>query len=243
MLCRCRGLKAGSWTERSSMPVELLYWKLLIPSCLQHAPLTNPCVCPYKTSTRLEVGLTHTFYRMMSFLRSTCSYILSSESFATSLCVQNMLIQRCRVLLLRYRHCSGGQGGNRDHAAQYGGDLCPVNITTEVKSVEMHHESLNEALPGDNVGFNVKNVSVKDIRRGNVCGDSKSDPPQEASGFTAQVGQQSLSTCLFVLISFFISIWISILSLFLSGHHFESPRTDQRRLLSCHRLPHSSHCL
>ncbi|KAK2885827.1 hypothetical protein QQF64_020716 [Cirrhinus molitorella] len=65
--------------------------------------------------------------------------------------------------------------------------FAPVNITTEVKSVEMHHESLSEALPGDNVGFNVKNVSVKDIRRGNVCGDSKSDPPQEASGFTAQV--------------------------------------------------------
>jgi len=73
--------------------------------------------------------------------------------------------------------------------------FAPVNITTEVKSVEMHHETLSEALPGDNVGFNVKNVSVKDIRRGNVCGDSKSDPPQEAAGFTAQVGQQSLSTC------------------------------------------------
>lgn len=65
--------------------------------------------------------------------------------------------------------------------------FAPVNITTEVKSVEMHHESLSEAVPGDNVGFNVKNVSVKDIRRGNVCGDSRSDPPQEASGFTAQV--------------------------------------------------------
>uniref|UniRef100_A0A9L0IVB8 Eukaryotic translation elongation factor 1 alpha 2 n=1 Tax=Equus asinus TaxID=9793 RepID=A0A9L0IVB8_EQUAS len=47
--------------------------------------------------------------------------------------------------------------------------------------------SLLEALPGDNVGFNVKNVSVKDIRRGNVCGDSKSDPPQEAAQFTSQV--------------------------------------------------------
>uniref|UniRef100_A0A673H208 Eukaryotic translation elongation factor 1 alpha 1 n=1 Tax=Sinocyclocheilus rhinocerous TaxID=307959 RepID=A0A673H208_9TELE len=43
------------------------------------------------------------------------------------------------------------------------------------------------ALPGDNVGFNVKNVSVKDIRRGNVAGDSKNDPPQEAASFTAQV--------------------------------------------------------
>ena len=44
----------------------------------------------------------------------------------------------------------------------------PVSVTTEVKSVEMHHEALSEALLGDNVGFNVKNVSVKDVRRGNV---------------------------------------------------------------------------
>ncbi|NUM87448.1 hypothetical protein GJ599_26300 [Escherichia coli] len=51
----------------------------------------------------------------------------------------------------------------------------------------MHHEALVEALPGDNVGFNVKNVSVKDIRRGNVAGDSKNDPPMEAGSFTAQV--------------------------------------------------------
>uniref|UniRef100_A0A452VPB5 Elongation factor 1-alpha 1-like n=1 Tax=Ursus maritimus TaxID=29073 RepID=A0A452VPB5_URSMA len=62
-----------------------------------------------------------------------------------------------------------------------------INVTTEVKSVEMHHEALSEALPGDNVGFNVKNVSVKDVRRGNVAGDSKNDPPMEAAGFMAQV--------------------------------------------------------
>merc|ERR1719505_155601 len=30
----------------------------------------------------------------------------------------------------------------------------PVGTTTEVKSVEMHHETLEEAVPGDNVGFN-----------------------------------------------------------------------------------------
>nr|KAG5691078.1 hypothetical protein BaRGS_027582 [Batillaria attramentaria] len=65
--------------------------------------------------------------------------------------------------------------------------FAPANITTEVKSVEMHHESLPEALPGDNVGFNVKNVSVKDIRRGNVAGDSKVDPPKQAKMFHAQV--------------------------------------------------------
>jgi elongation factor 1-alpha len=65
--------------------------------------------------------------------------------------------------------------------------FAPTNVTTEVKSVEMHHEALEEAGPGDNVGFNVKNVSVKDIRRGNVCGNSKDDPPAEATDFTAQV--------------------------------------------------------
>ncbi|KAF5927595.1 hypothetical protein HPG69_000498 [Diceros bicornis minor] len=42
------------------------------------------------------------------------------------------------------------------------------------------------ALPGDNVGFSVKNVSVKDVHPGSVAGDSKNDPPMEAAGFTAQ---------------------------------------------------------
>ncbi|KAF3641050.1 Elongation factor 1-alpha [Capsicum annuum] len=34
----------------------------------------------------------------------------------------------------------------------------PPALTTEVKSVEMYHEALQEALPGDHVGFNVKNI-------------------------------------------------------------------------------------
>merc|ERR1711970_333469 len=42
--------------------------------------------------------------------------------------------------------------------------FAPANVTTEVKSVEMHHESLPEALPGDNVGFNVKNVPAKECK-------------------------------------------------------------------------------
>ncbi|KAH0840896.1 Elongation factor 1-alpha [Fonsecaea pedrosoi] len=65
--------------------------------------------------------------------------------------------------------------------------FAPANVTTEVKSVEMHHEQLAEGVPGDNVGFNVKNVSVKEVRRGNVCGDSKNDPPKGADSFNAQV--------------------------------------------------------
>lgn len=65
--------------------------------------------------------------------------------------------------------------------------FAPQNLSTEVKSVEMHHETIPEAHPGDNVGFNVKNVSVKEIKRGNVCGDSKNDPPKQSKSFNAQV--------------------------------------------------------
>ena len=65
--------------------------------------------------------------------------------------------------------------------------FAPVALSTEVKSVEMHHESLPEAVPGDNVGFNIKNVSVKDIKRGYVTSDSKNKPASGVSDFTAQV--------------------------------------------------------
>ena len=65
--------------------------------------------------------------------------------------------------------------------------FAPNQLSTEVKSVEMHHESLPEAVPGDNVGFNIKNVSVKDIKRGYVASDSKNKPAAGVSDFTAQV--------------------------------------------------------
>jgi len=65
--------------------------------------------------------------------------------------------------------------------------FAPSNLQTEVKSIEMHHEALEEAVPGDNVGFNVKNVSVKELRRGFVASDIKNDPALEAANFTAQV--------------------------------------------------------
>merc|ERR1712048_1257472 len=63
----------------------------------------------------------------------------------------------------------------------------PMNTTTEVKSVEMHHEQVEAAFPGDNVGFNVKNLSVKDIKRGYVASDSKNDPCTDTEMFVAQV--------------------------------------------------------
>ena len=65
--------------------------------------------------------------------------------------------------------------------------FAPADVKSDVKSVEMHHTSIPEAIPGDNVGFNIKGLSVKDIKRGYVCGDSKNDPPREAETFVAQV--------------------------------------------------------
>jgi len=63
----------------------------------------------------------------------------------------------------------------------------PAGITTEVKSVEMHHETLAEAVPGDNVGFNCKNVSVKELKRGYVASDNAKDPAKGCESFEASV--------------------------------------------------------
>ncbi|KAK2113824.1 Elongation factor 1-alpha [Saguinus oedipus] len=65
--------------------------------------------------------------------------------------------------------------------------FAPVNATTDVKSAKMQHEALSEAYSGNNTGFNIKNVSVKDICCDDVAGGSKNDPQMEAAGFTAQV--------------------------------------------------------
>jgi elongation factor 1-alpha len=63
----------------------------------------------------------------------------------------------------------------------------PSGLTTDVKSIEQHHEVLAEAVPGDNVGFNIKNIAVKDLKRGYVTSDTKNDPAKECESFMAQV--------------------------------------------------------
>jgi len=63
----------------------------------------------------------------------------------------------------------------------------PMGQTAEVKCVEMHHEKVEEAYPGDNVGFNVRGLSVTDIKRGYVASDSKRDPAMDTEMFLAQV--------------------------------------------------------
>jgi elongation factor 1-alpha len=62
----------------------------------------------------------------------------------------------------------------------------PADVGGEVKTVEMHHEEVDEAGPGDNVGFNARGVGTDDIRRGDVCGPA-ADPPTVAETFTAQI--------------------------------------------------------
>jgi len=49
-------------------------------------------------------------------------------------------------------------------------------IQGEVKSIEMHHEAMQEALPGDNIGFNVRGVGKNDIKRGDVAGHTTNPP-------------------------------------------------------------------
>ncbi len=62
----------------------------------------------------------------------------------------------------------------------------PAKAVGEVKSIEMHHQEIKEAVPGDNIGWNVRGVEKKDIRRGDVCG-SVAKPPTVAEEFTAQI--------------------------------------------------------
>jgi len=59
-------------------------------------------------------------------------------------------------------------------------------IAGEIKSIEMHHEALQQAEPGDNVGFNVRGIELKDIARGDVLGHVDK-APTVATEFTAQI--------------------------------------------------------
>ncbi len=59
-------------------------------------------------------------------------------------------------------------------------------VPGEVKSIEMHHEQFQEAIPGDNVGISVRGFGKKDLQRGDVLGDS-ADWPTVAEEFTAKI--------------------------------------------------------
>ncbi len=62
----------------------------------------------------------------------------------------------------------------------------PAGVKGEVKSIEMHHQPIQEAKPGDNIGFNVRGISRDQLRRGDVAGHPD-NPPTVAEEFTAQI--------------------------------------------------------
>lgn len=64
--------------------------------------------------------------------------------------------------------------------------IMPEGVVGEVKSIEMHHQQLAQAIPGDNVGFALKGIEKKAIRRGSVVGDP-THPPTVVEEFTGQI--------------------------------------------------------
>ncbi|MEM3204811.1 MAG: translation elongation factor EF-1 subunit alpha [Candidatus Micrarchaeaceae archaeon] len=64
--------------------------------------------------------------------------------------------------------------------------IMPGGFKTDVKSIEMHHQQLQKAEPGDNIGFNIKGIDKKDIKRGYVVG-TPDNPPSVVDEFTAQI--------------------------------------------------------
>jgi elongation factor 1-alpha len=62
----------------------------------------------------------------------------------------------------------------------------PGGASGEVKSIEMHHEEIPQAVPGDNIGWNVRGIGKTDVRRGDVCGHVD-NPPKVADEFVGQI--------------------------------------------------------
>jgi elongation factor 1-alpha len=60
------------------------------------------------------------------------------------------------------------------------------NIGGEVKTIEMHHEEVENAEPGDNIGWNTRGVGEQDIKKGDVAGPAD-NPPTVVDSFKAQV--------------------------------------------------------
>ena len=64
--------------------------------------------------------------------------------------------------------------------------IMPSGAPGEIKSIETHHTEMPSAEAGDNIGFNLRGVEKKDIKRGDVMGTPDS-PPKVANEFRAQI--------------------------------------------------------
>ncbi|MBY9017513.1 MAG: translation elongation factor EF-1 subunit alpha, partial [Candidatus Lokiarchaeota archaeon] len=64
----------------------------------------------------------------------------------------------------------------------------PTGFQGEIRSIEMHHEEINEAIPGDNIGFSIRGIELKDVSRGDCMGHPK-DPPTVVNPNGHWIGQ------------------------------------------------------
>ncbi|MCX8190389.1 MAG: translation elongation factor EF-1 subunit alpha [Candidatus Diapherotrites archaeon] len=64
--------------------------------------------------------------------------------------------------------------------------VMPGGKVGDVKSIEMHHQALPQAVPGDNIGFNIRGLGKEDIKKGDVVGHT-TNPPTVADEFIAQI--------------------------------------------------------
>ena len=62
----------------------------------------------------------------------------------------------------------------------------PSGSSGEVRTIEMHHEQIQQAIPGDNIGFSVRGLSKEDVKRGDVAGHLV-NPPTVTNEFTGKV--------------------------------------------------------
>lgn len=64
----------------------------------------------------------------------------------------------------------------------------PSGFQGEIRSIEMHHEEIVEAIPGDNIGFSIRGIELKDVSRGDCMGHPK-DPPTVVTPKGHWIGQ------------------------------------------------------
>jgi len=62
----------------------------------------------------------------------------------------------------------------------------PANARGECKDIETHHTKIQEAVPGDNIGFNVRGIAKNEVHRGDVAGKSD-NPPTVANEFIGRI--------------------------------------------------------
>lgn len=67
--------------------------------------------------------------------------------------------------------------------------ISPGDLRGTVTSIQIHHADIQVARPGQNVGFSLRGVSCKDLRRGMVASDADASPADVVDTFLAQVGQ------------------------------------------------------